>query len=97
MDPNNLLTQGAKWKSSDISADHGGDVAAALGSITAATTVVSFTGDLFFPPEDVKADADRIPGATYRELGSVWGHFTMFGLRDSDVAEIDGVYRDALA
>ena len=97
MDPNDLLTQAAKWRGSDVAADHGGDVAAALGRITARTIDVAFTGDLFFPPEDIKADAGQIPGAEYREIGSVWGHFTMFNLRERDTAEIDAVYRDALS
>lgn len=96
MEPNNLLTQGAKWRSADIAAGHGGDVSAALGSITASVTDVAFVGDLFFPPEDVKADADRIPGAVFKQIGSVWGHFTMFCLREQDVAEIDDVHRAAL-
>lgn len=61
MDPNNLLCQAAKWRSSDVSASTAGDMDAALARITAATTLVAFTGDLFFPPEDIKADADRIP------------------------------------
>ena len=49
MDPNNLLCQAAKWRSSDVSASTGGDMDAALARITAATTLVAFTGDLFFP------------------------------------------------
>lgn len=49
MDPNNLLCQAAKWRSSDVSASTAGDMDAALARITAATTLVAFTGDLFFP------------------------------------------------
>ena len=55
------------------------------------------SGDLFFPPEDIKADAERIPGATFRETGTVWGHFTMFNLREQDTAAIDAIYADVLA
>ena len=97
MDPNNLLCQAVKWRSSDVSASTGGDIDAALGRITAATTLVAFTGDLFFPPEDIKADAERIPGAKFRETGTVWGHFTMFNLREQDTAAIDAIYADVLA
>ena len=89
---NNLLTQAAKWRAADVSANAGGDMDAALGRITAATTLVAFTGDLFFPPEDIRADAERIPGAKFRETGTVWGHFTMFNLREQDTAAIDAVY-----
>jgi homoserine O-acetyltransferase len=97
MDPNNLLTQAAKWRAADVSANAGGDMDAALGRITAATTLVAFTGDLFFPPEDIKADAEKIPGAKFRETGTAWGHFTMFNLREQDTAAIDAIYADVLA
>ncbi|MGQ7352240.1 alpha/beta fold hydrolase [Quadrisphaera oryzae] len=97
MDPNDLLCQAHKWATSDVSADHGGDLDAAAARITARVTDVAFTGDLFFPPEDVRADAERIPGARYEEIGSVWGHFTMFNLREADTAQIDAVYAEALA
>jgi len=43
------------------------------------------------------ADADRIPGAKFRETGTVWGHFTMFNLREQDTAAIDAIYADVLA
>ena len=48
-------------------------------------------------PEDIKADADRIPGAKFRETGTVWGHFAMFNLREQDTAAIDTIYADVLA
>ena len=76
---------------------HFADGAPGESRITAATTLVAFTGDLFFPPEDVKADADRIPGAKFRETGTVWGHFTMFNLREQDTAAIYAIYADVLA
>ena len=97
MDPNDLLCQATKWKVADVGDVLGGDTDAALGRITAAVTDVAFTGDLFFPPEDIRADATKIPGARFREIGSVWGHFSMFNLREADTAEIDAVYRDVLA
>jgi homoserine O-acetyltransferase len=96
MDPNDLLTQAAKWRASDVAAITGGDLDAAVARVTAAVTTVAFTGDLFFPPEDIRADAERIPGATYEEIGSVWGHFTMFNLREADTAQIDAVWAKAL-
>jgi len=34
------------------------------------------------------SDTDRIPGAKFRETGTVWGHFTMFNLREQDTAAI---------
>ena len=97
MDPNNLLCQSSKWQIADVSAHTGGDLAAALQRITARTTVVAFTGDTFFPPQDIEADTALIPGATFAEIGTVWGHFTMFNLREQDTAAIDDIYRKILA
>ena len=66
MDPNNLLSQAAKWRAGDIGDAAGGDTAAALSRITARTLAVAFTGDLFFPPEDISADAAQIPNGEFR-------------------------------
>ncbi|WP_410672026.1 alpha/beta fold hydrolase [Amycolatopsis sp. cmx-4-68] len=93
MDPNNLLRQAAKWRAADVSGHTGGDMAAALGRITAEFYVFPFTGDLFFPPEDHEPDVALIRGARLRVIDSPVGHFTMFGLLPEDVAAID----DALA
>jgi hypothetical protein len=38
-----------------------------------------------------------VPGAKFRETGTVWGHFTMFNLREQDTAAIDVIYADVLA
>ena len=97
MDPNNLLCQSSKWQIADVSAHTGSDLAAALIRITARMTVVAFTCDTFFPPQDIEADTALIPGATFAEIGTVWGHFTMFNLREQDTAAIDDIYRKVLA
>lgn len=89
MDPNNLLAQSRKWRS--------GDVADSLGSITATFFVAPFSEDLFFPPEDCKADADKIPNGRYREIKTPMGHFGMFCLRPEDQAAIDAVIAETLA
>jgi homoserine O-acetyltransferase len=82
MDPNNLLCQAVKWRNADVAAIADGDLDAALARITARMVDVAFTGDLFFPPEDIRADAERISSAVFREIGSVWGHLPMFNLRE---------------
>lgn len=51
-----------------------GGIAAALGRITAQTTVAGITSDGLFPPEEVRAMARLIPGADYREISSAFGH-----------------------
>jgi homoserine O-acetyltransferase/O-succinyltransferase len=96
MDPNNLLCQAAKWRASDV-AWASASLEEALGQITARMLVVAFTGDLFFPPEDIAADAALVPNGEFREVGTVWGHFTMFNLREQDTAAIDALYADILA
>ncbi len=50
MDPNNLIWMGWKWRHGDVFRHTGGDLAAALGRITAKTMVVAFSHDMFFPP-----------------------------------------------
>jgi homoserine O-acetyltransferase len=93
MDPNNLLCQAAKWRAADVSRQTGGDLAAALGRITARFFAFAFSGDEFFPAEDVEADVALIGGARFRVLDGPTGHFTMYGLLPGDVAAVD----DALA
>jgi homoserine O-acetyltransferase len=45
-DPNNLICQARKARSADPA--EGGDLATALGRITARATIVAFTGDVMF-------------------------------------------------
>ena len=82
-DPNNLLTQAGKAHAADPS--QGGDMAAALARITAKAFVYAFAGDVMFPPQDCKLDAERIPGARFRQLATRYpGHLTTFGLFPED-------------
>jgi homoserine O-acetyltransferase len=50
------------------------DVAAALGSIKARTTVLAGRHDLYFTVDDMAADAACIPGAHFEVIESVLGH-----------------------
>jgi homoserine O-acetyltransferase/O-succinyltransferase len=97
MDPNNLITQARKWRASDVSLHTGGDMAAALGRISAQFFVVPFSEDLFFPPEDCEADCALIPNGHYRPIETPMGHFGMFGLRPEDTAAVDAVIAEMLA
>lgn len=96
MDPNNLITQATKWRASDVSEHTDGDLAAALGRITARFYVVPFSEDLFFPPEDCQADCDLIPHGEYRPIETPMGHFGMFGLRPEDPIAVDAVIAEML-
>jgi homoserine O-acetyltransferase/O-succinyltransferase len=70
---------------------------AALGRITAKATIVAFTGDVMFSPEDSRRHADHIAGAEYRETTTPSGHLTTFALTDEDRQAMDEAIRDALA
>jgi homoserine O-acetyltransferase len=94
-DPNNLLTQARKARFADPS--RGGDMAAALARITAKSFVYAFTGDVMFPPQDCKLDAEQIPGGQYRELTTTSGHLTTFGLFPEDKRAVDDAIREVLA
>lgn len=75
-DPHNLLAMIDTWSQCDVS-NHDifqGDYERALQSIQAQTLVMPATTDLYFPPEDCKAEADLIPNATFQSIPSIWGH-----------------------
>jgi homoserine O-acetyltransferase len=94
-DTNDILSMIRTWKSADPASDarFGGDLAAALGSITARTLVLSAERDLYFCVEDQRAEVDLIPGGEFRVIPGDWGHSAGVGLNDTDTRFID----DALA
>ncbi|MDT7726545.1 MAG: homoserine O-acetyltransferase/O-succinyltransferase [Actinomycetota bacterium] len=96
MDPNNLIWMGWKWRHGDVTLHTGGDLAAALGRIKAKTYVVPFSRDMFFPPADCEAEQQLIPNSEFRVVDSLWAHFTMFCMNDSDRAQIDACIADLL-
>lgn len=51
-----------------------GGVAEALKRITCPTIVVGMTTDIIFTPEEMRALAEMIPNAEYREIQSPFGH-----------------------
>jgi homoserine O-acetyltransferase len=52
MDPNDLLAMTWKWQHADFTRHTGGNLAAALGRITARTFVMPVGHDTLFPVED---------------------------------------------
>lgn len=94
LDPNSLLAQGWKWRQADVARGHGGDLEAALGSITARTLVMPVSTDMFFTVADCAAEQRLIPGSRLCVLGTDWGHIGVMGmdpdyLRQVDVALLD--------
>ncbi|MFC5379278.1 alpha/beta fold hydrolase [Aquipuribacter nitratireducens] len=97
MDPNALLTMGWKWQRGDVARHTGGDLAAALGRITAKTVVLPIDEDMFFPPRDCEAEQRLVPGAELRVLHSVAGHFGLFGFEKTYLDELDQHLGELLA
>lgn len=97
MDAGDLLCQAWKWQHGDVSRHTDGDVAAALGRITARTVVMPISTDLFFPPEDCAAEQALVPGSELRVIEDVHGHAALFGLTPSYVEQVDAALRDLLA
>jgi homoserine O-acetyltransferase len=93
-DPNNIIAQARKARAADPA--EGGDIVEALGRITAKTLVLAFTGDFMFPPAEGRRDAERIKGAQYREVSSVFGHLATFALSEQDVKAVDAALRELL-
>ncbi len=75
-DAHDLLASLETWMASDISDNeiYGGDLAAALGSIAAPSTILPSRTDLYFTPEDSEIETSMMPNAEFRPIESIWGH-----------------------
>ncbi len=75
-DANNLLAMLWTWQHADISANdrYNGDLARALGAITAKALVMPSETDLYFRVEDNRREVARMPNAELRPIPSIWGH-----------------------
>ena len=64
------------WYQSDISDNpmYNGDLAKALGAITARATIMPSTTDLYFTAADSEAETRQMPNAKLRPIPSIWGH-----------------------
>ena len=97
MDPNNLLTMAWKWQHGDSSRNTNGDLAAALGRIKAKTFVIPFEQDMFFPLGDTEHEQQMIANSELRVIPSLWGHFTMLSMDQTDHKKIDDALKELLA
>ena len=97
MDPNDLLTMAWKWQRGDVSRHTGGDLAAALGRITAKTFVMPIDEDMFFPPRDCAAEQALVPGSELRLIEDIGGHLALFALAPSYMEQVDRHLSDLLA
>ena len=96
MDAGNLVAQSWKWRHGDVSRHTGGDLAAALGRITARTMVMPISTDLFFPVADCAAHQELIPGSELRVIDDVHGHAALVGLGADSAGQIDRALADLL-
>ena len=89
MDPNDLLCQAWKWQRGDVSRHTDGDLAAALGRITAKTFVMPISEDMFFPVRDCAAEQKLIQDSELRVVESISGHLGLFSLEPAYMEQID--------
>ena len=97
MDPNDLLTMAWKWQRGDVSRHAGGDLAAALGRITAKVFNMPINEDMFFPPRDCKAESDLVAGSEFRVIDSISGHLGLFSLEPTYMEQVDRHLGELLA
>ncbi len=71
-DPRDLIAMLDTWMAHDVA--DGGDLEATLGRVRARAAIVAGSHDLYFPPDDLAADAARLPGARFHRLESILGH-----------------------
>ena len=89
MDPNDLLCMAWKWQRGDVSRHTGGDLAAALGRVTAKTFVMPINEDMFFPVRDCQPEQELIAGSELRVIDDVLGHLALFAVNPEYMPQVD--------
>ena len=97
MDPNDLLAMAWKWQRGDVARHTGGDLAAALGRVTAKTFVMPIDEDMAFPVRDCRAEQELIKDSELRIVEDVLGHLGLFGVAPTYMPQIDKHLGDLLA
>jgi len=97
MDPNDLLCMAWKWQRGDVSRHTNGDLADALGRITARTFVMPISEDMFFPVRDCTYEQKLVHNSELRVIDSVCGHLGLFGLEPSYIEQVDRHLGELLA
>jgi len=97
MDPNDLLAQAWKWQRGDVARHTGGDLAAALGRITAKVFVMPIDEDLLFPVRDCSPEQALIKGSELRIIQDIQGHLALFGVAPTYLPQIDQHLSELLA
>lgn len=89
MDPNALLSLLLKWQRADVSRHTGGDLAAALGRISAVVWNMPFEQDMMFTLDECRVEHALTPRSTLKPIPTRWGHFGMLGVAPEDKLFID--------
>lgn len=89
MDPNTLLNNAWKWQRGDVSRHTDGNLAAALGRVTATMFVMPISEDMFFPVRDCAAEQALVPGSELRVIDEIAGHLGLFNLSATYMPQID--------
>ena len=99
LDANDLLSQLATWQRADLAAtpSYDGDLARALGDIRAKAFLAPAEKDLYFPPEDMAWEAERMPDAELRVILGVWGHLSEMGVDPACSEFLRSTVRDLLS
>ena len=97
MDPNALLSQAWTWQHADVSRHTDGDLAAALGRITAKTTVMPISTDQFFPVQDCATEQAMIKDSTLTVIDDIHGHASLFNLGATYADQVDMALRELLS
>ncbi|MEP6798043.1 MAG: homoserine O-acetyltransferase [Lapillicoccus sp.] len=91
-DANSYVVLSEAMNSHDVGRDRGG-VGAALGTVTAATTVVGVDSDRLYPVRLSDEIAAAVPGARQHTISSAYGHDGFL----LEVAAVGGIVQRALA
>ena len=98
-DANNLLSQARTWQTHNVGDSPGldGDWQKALSTVSAKVMLMPGQTDLYFPPEDSRAEADCLQNVVYRPIPSIWGHLAGIGMNPEDNAFLDTAIQECLA
>ncbi|MXX98501.1 MAG: alpha/beta fold hydrolase [Gammaproteobacteria bacterium] len=97
MDANVLLCMADKWKNGNVAMPYDNDLSKALGRITARTTVIAYSEDMFIPEQDCRSEQAMIADSKLEVMDSLWGHFTTMGLFEEDFKRLNDILGELLS
>ena len=97
-DANDLLAALSTWQHADVSDNDRfeGDLALALGAVTARALVMPSETDFLFQVGDSEIEVGLMPNAELRPIPSTWGHVAGFGANPVDNDFVDSALEELL-